>query len=48
MFSRKARIGARASDFSLPSHLGGRVRLLDYRGKKQVLIAFYPLDWTPI
>jgi peroxiredoxin len=23
------------------------VRLNDYRGKKRVVLAFHPLDWTP-
>ncbi|BCY17851.1 hypothetical protein hrd7_17000 [Leptolinea sp. HRD-7] len=39
--------GQIAPDFSLPSHLGGDIRLSDYRGKT-VVLAFFPLAWTPI
>lgn len=42
--------GDHAPDFDLPAALGRdkvRVRLSDYRGSKHVLLAFYPLDWTP-
>lgn len=48
LFSKKPIVGGAAPDFSLPSHLGGKVRLSGYRGKKNILLAFYPLDWTPI
>ena len=41
-------IGDTAPDFELKSHAGGTVKLSDYRGKKNVFIAFYPLDWTPV
>lgn len=41
-------MGDRAPDFSLPSHLGGRIILSDYLATKNVLIAFYPMDWTPV
>ena len=41
-------VGDRAPDFVLPSHLGRKVRLSRYRGKKHVLIAFFPLAWTPV
>ena len=40
-------IGMQAPDFSLPSHLHKDIRLSDYRGKTLVL-AFFPLAWTPI
>jgi peroxiredoxin len=43
----KLHIGQRAPEFSLPSHLGTKVGLADFRGKNLVL-AFYPLAWTPI
>jgi peroxiredoxin len=48
MFSNKPRIGAKAPDFSLPSHLGSRVTLSQFGGQKNVLLAFYPHDWTPV
>ncbi len=40
-------IGATAPDFTLPSHLGKSVTLSDLRGKN-VVLAFFPLAWTPI
>lgn len=42
------KVGDVAPDFTLPSHLGHSVTLSEYRGKKNVLLAFYPLNWTPI
>jgi peroxiredoxin len=24
------------------------VKLTDYKGKKNLVLAFYPLDWTPV
>ncbi|MBS1786633.1 MAG: redoxin domain-containing protein [Acidobacteria bacterium] len=41
-------IGDMAPDFELKSHTGGTVQLSDFRGQKNVFIAFYPLDWTPV
>lgn len=41
-------VGQRAPDFTLKSHEGQVVRLSDYRGKKNVVIAFFPLAWTPV
>ncbi len=40
-------IGRRAPDLTLPGTGGQTVRLSDFRGKKQVVLAFYCLDWTP-
>lgn len=42
-------VGDVAPDFELKSHLDAdkSVRLSDLRGKN-VVIAFYPLDWTPV
>ena len=42
------KVGDPAPDFTLPSHLGGKITLSDYRGRKNVLLAFYPLAWTPV
>lgn len=41
-------VGDTAPDFELNSHLGKdkKVKLSELRGKN-VVIAFYPLDWTP-
>lgn len=40
-------VGDRAPDFELPDHLGRKVKLGDFRGRRHVLLLFYPLDWTP-
>jgi peroxiredoxin len=39
-------VGIQAPDFSLPDAYGKIVRLSDFRGKN-VLLVFYPLDWSP-
>lgn len=42
-------VGDQAPDFELKGHRNGeKVRLSDSRGKKNVVIVFYPLDWTPV
>jgi len=41
-------IGQKAPDFTLNSHLDTQVTLSDYRGRKNVVIAFFPLAWTPV
>ena len=40
-------VGQKAPDFSLPSHLGKDITLCELRGKN-VVLAFFPLAWTPI
>jgi peroxiredoxin Q/BCP len=40
-------VGDAAPDFDLPDAAGSRVRLGDYRGKKAVVLYFYPKDDTP-
>ena len=40
-------VGERAPDFELQDHLGRKVKLGDFKGKRHVLMLFYPLDWTP-
>jgi peroxiredoxin len=41
-------VGMEAPEFELKSHLDVTVRLSEYRGKHNVLIAFFPLAWTPV
>jgi hypothetical protein len=43
----KLYVGQTAPDFRLPSQLGTSVSLSHFRGKNLVL-AFFPLAWTPI
>ncbi len=41
-------VGQPAPDFVLDSHLDQEIHLSDYRGKCNVVLAFFPLAWTPI
>jgi mycoredoxin-dependent peroxiredoxin len=41
-------VGAAAPDFSLKDQNQKDVKLSDFRGKKKVVIVFYPLDWSPV
>ena len=41
-------VGQMAPDFTLKSHDGRMVRLSDFRGKRNVVMAFFPLAFTPI
>ncbi len=41
-------VGKPAPDFTLPDQNGKPVTLSDYRGKQNVVLLFYPLDWTPV
>ena len=40
-------VGDRAPDFRLPALRGGEVALSDFRGKKNVVLFFYPRDASP-
>lgn len=47
-------VGSEAPDFELPSSEptpegkpGRKIKLSDFRGKKNVVLAFYPLDFSP-
>ena len=44
----KLKVGSKAPDFTLPSHLGGNIRLSRLLGKGPVVLAFFPLAWTPV
>jgi peroxiredoxin len=47
-------VGDQAPDFELPSNElengrpGKKIKLSDYRSKKNVVLAFYPLDFSPV
>ncbi len=41
-------VGQPAPDFVLKDQNQQEVRLSDFRGKKNVVLAFYPLDWSPV
>ena len=44
------KVGDVAPDFDVPAVLGRnktRFRLTDFKGRRNVVLAFYALDWTP-
>jgi peroxiredoxin len=48
---RVLQTGDMAPDFDLPVLIGGvkkRFRLSDHRGKQNLVLAFYPLNWEPV
>ncbi|MBT2725776.1 redoxin domain-containing protein [Bacillus sp. ISL-75] len=40
-------IGEMAPDFSLTTTTKEKIALSDYRGKKNIVVAFYGMDFTP-
>jgi len=40
--------GQTAPDFTLPNQDKKEVKLSDFAGKKNVVLVFYPLDWSPV
>lgn len=40
--------GSTAPDFALPNQSRETVRLSDYRGRRNVVLAFHPLAFTPV
>jgi len=40
-------VGQTAPDFTLKDQRDKEVKLSDFRGKKNVVLMFYPLDWSP-
>lgn len=48
LFSQAAtlKVGERAPDFTLPDQNGQKVKLSDFAGKKNVVLAFYVLAFT--
>jgi peroxiredoxin len=47
MAETNLKVGQMAPDFTLPSDQQTSVKLSDYRGKKNVILAFYILAFTP-
>lgn len=41
-------VGTQAPSFTLKSHDGGQVSLASYIGRRNVVLAFFPLAWTPV
>ncbi|TAK08814.1 MAG: peroxiredoxin [Candidatus Manganitrophaceae bacterium] len=46
--AKEIEIGDEAPDFVLKDQDQKEIKLSDFRGKKNVVLAFYPLDWSPI
>ena len=42
------KVGDTAPDFTLDSNLDKKITLSDYRGRKNVVLAFHPLAWTSV
>ncbi|MBI4381370.1 MAG: redoxin domain-containing protein [candidate division NC10 bacterium] len=41
-------VGEKAPDFELPSTMGGKIRLSDFAGRKNVILEFHVLDFAPV
>src|SRR5207249_10270430 len=46
--AHEIKVGDPAPDFTLKDQDQKDVKLSDFRGKKNVVLAFYPLDWSPV
>jgi peroxiredoxin len=47
--TKTLKVGDPAPDFELPGHRNKETfRLSSLRGKKNAVLVFYPLDWTPV
>lgn len=44
----RVNVGDAAPDFELASHRGGKMKLSDFRGRSNVVLAFHPFAWTPV
>ena len=41
-------VGDMAPNFELQATADRRIQLSDFRGEKNVVLAFYPFDWSPV
>ena len=48
LMAREVEVGDVAPDFTLKDENGQEVTLSSFRGKKNVVLAFYPFDWSPV
>ena len=46
--TNELKVGDEAPDFTLPSHLDSEITLSSFRGVKNVVMAFYPVAFTPV
>ncbi len=46
--AQEIKVGDTAPDFTLKDQDQKEVKLSEYRGKKNLVLAFYPLDWSPV
>jgi peroxiredoxin len=46
--AQEVKVGDTAPDFTLKDQDQKDVKLSDFKGKKNVVLAFYPLDWSPV
>ena len=44
----RIQVGDKAPDLSLDSNSDEKATLQQYRGKKNVVLFFFPLAWTPV
>ena len=44
----EVKVGDTAPEFTLKDQDQQDVKLSDFRGQKHVVLAFYPLDWSPV
>jgi len=48
LMAREVEVGDVAPDFTLKDQDGNEVTLSSFRGKQNVVLAFYPFDWSPV
>ena len=46
--AKEIEVGEAAPDFTLSDQDNSPVTLSSFRGKKNVVLAFYPFDWSPV